>query len=52
MRAVRLIKTFLSPSQEEKGLSNHLGEESRLRCTTHGEGGSQVHLSWRVDVDS
>ena len=34
-----------SLSQEEKRLPNHLEEESRLPCTTHGEGGSQVHLS-------
>ena len=29
-----------SLSQEESGLPIHLGEESRLPCTTHGEGGS------------
>ena len=34
-----------SLSQEEKRLLNHLGEESRLPCTTHGEEGSQVYLS-------
>ena len=34
-----------SLSQEEKRLPNHLGEVSRLPCTTHGEGGSEVHLS-------
>ena len=39
-------------SQEERRLPNHLGEESRLPCTTHGERRSQVHLSWRPDLGS
>ena len=34
-----------SLSQDERSLPNHLEEGSRLPCTTHGEGGSQVHLS-------
>ena len=35
----------VSLSQEERRFPDHSGKESRLRCTTHGEEGSQVHPS-------
>ena len=47
MRRVSLCQEErrVSLSHEEKRFPNHMGEETRLPCTTHGEEGSQVHLS-------
>ena len=35
----------LSLSHEEKRFPNHVGEETRLPCTSHGERGSRIYLS-------